>query len=262
MNCTKPAAFGPEADSAALYSVRNWSEEPDMNSIYRLNPKRQSLSEAIQARISAYLYEAYTVDDGLLGDLDRWTQRRITDENMAKLALVLESDDPAETCYRDLIREIDTEAESGIFLVEADAAEDHLKTVAADPGVSGDLHKHIAHIAPVVLPDEAARSNEDLDLVWIAIRAYHDRAHVDATVSEIILSHLMDDATAPHEMTTAMRALQYAYHEDFVRRQSGLPRVIDDRETRDLMIMVTELARRAGSYDDRTEAIRERAQTF
>ena len=233
-----------------------------MKTIYRLNAKRQSLSEAIQARISAYLYEAYAVNDGLLGDLDRWTQRRITDENMAKLALVLESDDPAEACYRDLVREIDTEAESGIYLVNADAGANHLRTVAADPGVSADLYKHIAHIAPILLPDEAERSNEDLDLVWIAIRAYHDRAHVDATVSEIILSHLMDDAVAPREMTTAMRALQYAYHEDFVRRHCGLPSVIDDRETRDLMIMVTELARRAGSYDERTEAIRRRAHTY
>lgn len=233
-----------------------------MNNIYRLNPKRKSLSETIQARIAAHLYDMYTVDDGLLGDLDRWTQRRITDENMAKLALVLEADDPAEACYRDLIREIDTEAESGIFLAGADAPEAHLRTVATDPGVSGDLHRHMSHVAPFVLPDEAERSNADLDLVWIAIRAYHDRAHVDATVSEIILSHLVDDADAPHGMTTAMRALQYAYHEDFVRRQSGLPRLIDDRETRDLMIMVTELARRAGSYDDRTAAIRQRAHSL
>jgi hypothetical protein len=233
-----------------------------MSTIYRFNTRRQSLSEAIQARISAYLYEAYTIDEGLLGDLDRWTQRRITDENMAKLALVLESEDPAEACYRDLIREIDTEAESGIFLAGDDAKAEHLRVVATDPGVSGDLHNHITHVAPIVLPDEAERSNADLDLVWIAIRAYHDRAHVDATVSEIILSHLMDDAIAPREMTTAMRALQYAYHEDFVRHQAGLPRLIDDRETRDLMIMVTELARRAGSYDERTTAIRQRAQTF
>ena len=233
-----------------------------MKNIYRLTPKTQSLSEAIQARISAYLYDVYTVDNGILGDLDRWTQRRITDENMAKLALVLGSDDPAEACYRDLIREIDTEAESGIFLAQADATQEHLRRVSADPGVSGELYKHIAHVAPVVLPDETDRSNEDLDLVWIAIRAYHDRAHVDARVSEIILSHLMDEAEAPSEMTTAMRALQYAYHEDFVRRQCGLPRIIDDRETRDLMIMVTELARRAGSYDERTEAIRQRAHTY
>ena len=46
--------------------------------------KQFTLSDAIQARISAYLYEVYASDNGLLGDLDRWTQRRITDENMAK----------------------------------------------------------------------------------------------------------------------------------------------------------------------------------
>ena len=91
------------------------------------------------------------------------------------------------------------------------------------------------------------------------IRAYHDRAHVDATVSEIILSHLMDDAGITHEMADAMRALQYAHHEDFVRRQCRLPPVIDERESRDLTIMVDELARRAGNYDERNRAILQHA---
>ena len=141
-----------------------------MKGIYQLKPKRQSLSESIQAAISAYLYEVYRADNGLLGELDRWTQRQITDENMAKLALVLESDDPAEACYRDLIREIDTEAESGIYLVSRDATAEHLVTVATDAGVSGDLARHIEHIAPILFPDEAERSRNDMDLVWIAIR--------------------------------------------------------------------------------------------
>jgi hypothetical protein len=195
------------------------------------------------ARISAYLYEAYAADEGILGDLDRWTQRRITDENMAKLALVMSSEDPAETCYRDLIREIDTEAETGIYLVREDATTEHLRSLADDPGISGGLYRHIDKIAPVVLADETRRSVDDLDLVWITIRAYHDRAHVDAMVSEIIMSHFLDDAEITHEMTDAMRALHYSFHEDVVRRR----------------LMVTELAKRSGSYDDRTAAIGQQA---
>ena len=221
--------------------------------------KQFTLSDAIQARISAYLYEVYASDNGLLGDLDRWTQRRITDENMAKLALVMASDDPAETCYRDLIREIDTEAETGIYLVRPDSKEAHLHELASDPGVSGELHRHIDTIAPVVLADEARRSIDDLDLVWITIQAYHDRAHVDATVTEIIMSHFLDDAESAQEMTNALRALHYSFHEDVVRRRCSLPPVLDDRETRDLTIMVSELAKRSGSYEDRTEAIRDQA---
>jgi hypothetical protein len=98
--------------------------------------------------------------------------------------------------------------------------------------------------------------------VWVTVNAYHDRAHVDATVSEIILSHLMDDAVIVREMVSAMRAMQYAFHEDFVRRRCELPPVLDDRESRDLAIMINELSRRAGSQEDRNAAIRQRAQTF
>jgi hypothetical protein len=197
----------------------------------------------------------YASDSGLLGNLDRWTQRRITEENMVKLALVFQSGDPAEACYRDLIREIDTEAESGIYLARQGSPAPHLQRVIDDPAVSGGLYKDIDTIAPVVFADEVAHSTEDLDLVWVTIEARHDRAHVDSTVSEIIMSHLMDDADAARDMSNAIRALQYAFHEDVVRRRCELPRLLDDRDERDLVIMVSEMARRSGSYQDRTDEI-------
>jgi len=226
-----------------------------MRTVSHSDIPRFSIADAARARVATYLYQVYASDDGLLGDLDRWTQRRITEENMAKLALVFESDDPAEACYRDLIREIDTEAETGIFLARHDAPSRHLQRVVDEPGVSGELHREIEAIAPVIFADEAAHSAEDLDLVWVTVQACHDRAHVDAMVSEIIMSHLMDDADAARDMSNAMRALQYSFHEDVVRRRCDLPRFIDDRDERDLMIMVTELAKRSGSYEDRIAAI-------
>jgi len=230
-----------------------------MRTISHSDIPKFSIADAARARIATYLYQVYANDDGLLGDLDRWTQRRITEENMAKLALVFESDDPAEACYRDLIRELDNEAESGIYLARADAVERHLRRVTDEPGVSGDLRAGIDAIAPVVFADEVAHSSKDLDLVWITIQARHDRAHVDARVSEIIMSHLLDDANAARDMTNAIRALQYSFHEDVVRRRCDLPRIIDDRDERDLLIMVTELAQRSGSYEDRIVEILERA---
>jgi hypothetical protein len=220
-----------------------------------------SLANAIQSRISTYLYEIYANDDGLLGDLDRWTQRRITDENMAKLSLVLESDDPAETCYKDLIREIDAEAESGIFLVNADSDAEHLRLLAEDPGVSGFLDGEVAQIAPVVFPDETLRSRDDLDLVWITIKAYHDRAHVDARVSEIIMGCFLDSADPASDMADALRSLLYSYHEDIVRHRCNLSSILDERETRDLSIMVSELMRRSGNYQERADQIRLGAET-
>ena len=65
-----------------------------MKNVFPWKGTRLTETDGIQQRISAYLYDVYASDSGLLGDLDRWTQRRITDENMAKLALVMESDDP------------------------------------------------------------------------------------------------------------------------------------------------------------------------
>jgi hypothetical protein len=222
---------------------------------------RFSIAEAARARVATYLYQVYANDDGLLGDLDRWTQRRITEENMAKLALVFESDDPAEACYQDLIREIDTEAEAGIYLARKDSAERHLQRVVDEPGVSGDLHLAIEVVAPTIFPDETAHSNDGLDVVLVTIQARHDRAHVDATVSEIIMSHLLDDMNSARDMTNAIRALQYSFHEDVVRRRCDLPRILDDRDERDLVIMVTELVRRSGSYESRVHEISSRADT-
>lgn len=225
------------------------------------NLSRFSIADAARARVATYLYKVYASDDGLLGNLDRWTQRRITEENMAKLALVFESEDPAEACYRDLIRELDSEAETGVYLARHGSPARHLKRVIDEPGVSGELYRDIDSIAPIVFPDETAHSTEDLDLVWVTIEARHDRAHVDAAVSEIIMGHLMDDADAARDMSNAIRALQYAFHEDVVRRRCELPRLLDDRDERDLVIMVSEMAKRSGSYEDRTEQIRRETES-
>lgn len=227
----------------------------------RKDVHRYSLTDAIRARVAAYLGQVYVEDEGLLGKLDRWTQRRIIEENLAKLTLVLESDDPAETCYRDLIREIDTEAETGIYLVQADSTPRHLHRLIDEPGVSGGMHAEIEVIAPIVFTDETANSADDLDRIWLTIHATHDRAHLDATVSEIIMSFFLDDAESVRDMSDAMRALQYSFHEDIVRRRCSLPPVIDDRDSRDLSIMVDELAKRSGSYRARVVDIRRQANT-
>jgi hypothetical protein len=232
-----------------------------MKSLNRNDTKRLSLMDTIRSRVSVYLYNAYNEDEGMLGNLDRWTQRRITDENLAKLALVFDSEDPAETCYRDLIREIDAEAETGIYLVRSESTPQHLRRLIDEPGVSGEMHREITTIAPIVFADETAYSTEDFDRVWVMIQATHDRAHVDATVSEIILSFLLDDADAARDVSNAMRALQYSFHEDIVRRRCDLTPVLDDQDNRELLIMVSELVERSGSYQDRVVAICTQADT-
>lgn len=227
-----------------------------------LRKDSHSLLDAVRTRIAGHLYHAYRDSNSLLGNLDRWTQQRITDENIAKAVLVLSSDEPGEACYRDLIREIDTEAETGIYLVNDDARAEHLQRVADESGVSGELDRNMRMIARVIFPDETARADDDLDLVRITIQASHDRAHLDATVSEIIMSFLMDNADSVHDMTDVMRALMYTHHEDAVRHRCGLPPLLSDAEKRDLQTMVKELIERSGSYSDRAGEIRRKADTL
>ena len=226
-----------------------------MTSTNRKDTKRYSLPEAIQAAISEHLYGAFNHSDNLIGNLDRWTHQLITDENLAKVMLVLESSDPSEACYGDLIREIDSEAETGVFLVNQNAKPEHLRQLFDETGVSGKLCQEIETIAPVLFPEEAARSPGDLDVVWTNIQARHARAHLEASVSEIIMGFLMDDATAVNDMTSVMRSLAYTYHEDTVRRRCDLPVLLDDMEIRDLRTMMTELKERGGDYAERASEI-------
>lgn len=216
----------------------------------------------LRNEVTAYLYDVFSAEDSSLSSLDRWTQRRVIDENMAKIALVLESDDPIEHCYQNLVREIDTEAESGVYLVRPNSKVGELRDLARDPGVSGKLHRHIEEIAPVIFPDELAHSANGMDLVWVTIEARHDRARIDASVSEIIMAHVVEDDCCIEDMSGALRSLLYAFHEDRTRRQCKLPLILNERATRELVLMISELADRAGDYQDRVKAITDRAGTY
>jgi hypothetical protein len=194
-----------------------------MLSLVPNNTKRYSSSEGIHAEVSRFLYEAFTADDGLLSNVDRWTQRRVTMENITKIELAHASIDPVEYCYQNLIREIDAEAQTGIFLVgKADAGES-LGGLTNEPGVSGELKDRVAYIAPILFADALAHSNDQLDLVWVTIRARFERARVDAEVSRIALGILMHDEDVAEDMATALRSLMYPFHEHATRHQCEMP---------------------------------------
>jgi len=216
--------------------------------------KRYSLEEAIRSGVAKHLNDAFRREDERLGNLDRWTQRRVYDENMAKVSLVLEADDSA-------IREIDIEAENGIYLVGTKLQNDVLRRLADDPGISGELHLDVPSVAQSLFVDELEHSNNNMDLVWVTIQARYDRAQLDASVSELVMRFMLDSAEATDDMTNALRALMYSSHEDTVRRICDLPSLLDERESRDLVIMVFELEKRCGSYDERIRVIGKRAGT-
>lgn len=216
---------------------------------------------AIRAAVTAYLADRFGSNDSSMSRLDRWSQQRIASENHAKLALVLDAADPLEHCYQDLIREIDAEAEAGIYLATPAANAAQLRHLAGEDGVSGRLYQQLEKIAPVLFADELAHSNDRLDLVWVAIEARYDRANLDAEVSELILMHLHDDEETASDMADALRAMLYAFHEDLARRRCELPRLLNDRATRHLVTLVSRLADRSGNYAERIAAISERAVT-
>jgi hypothetical protein len=237
-------------------------KEADMLSLVGKSTDSLARSEAIHADVSGFLYDAFSSERGLLGNVDRWTQRRVTMENLAKVELVLAADDPVEHCYQNLIREIDTEAETGIYLVRQDAADSTLRDLAIESGVSGEMYREVAEIAPTLFADELRHSDDQLDIVWVTINARYDRARADAEISKIVLGLLLDDAEVAADMADAVRTLMYALHEDVTRRQCDLPLLLDDRETRDLVLMVSELERRAGSYVERVREIEDKAGTL
>jgi hypothetical protein len=217
-----------------------------MLSLVPNDTKRYSLSEAIHAEVSRFLYEAFTADGGLLSNVDRWTQRKVTVENLTKIELAHASDDPVEYCYQNLIREIDAEAQTGIFLVGKDTYDSSLGLLANDPGVSGELRDEVAYIAPTLFADALTHSNDQLDIVWVTIRARFERARVDAEVSKIAMGILMRNSDAA---------------EDMAAHQCKLPSLLDERQAHELMIMVSQLEKRAGDYENRIHEIASRADT-
>ena len=232
-----------------------------MLSLVPNDTNRYSLSEAVHADVSRYLYEVFSAEDGLLSNIDRWTQRRVTIENLTKIELAHAAEDPVEYCYQNLIREIDAEAQNGIFLVRPSSADPSLRLLASEPGVSGELGSAVAYMAPTLFADELAHSNDQLDLVWVAIRARFERARVDADISRIAMGYLIHDADIAQDMADALRSMMYAFHEDAARRDCGLPVLLDEQRARELAVMVAQLETRAGDYADRVREITSRADT-
>jgi hypothetical protein len=179
----------------------------------------------VRNEVAAFLYNAISAENSVLAGLDRWTQHRVTDETMAKVALVLEADDPVEYCYQNLVREIDAEAKIRAF-----------------------------RISPV-------RKDEEFDSVWTSGEARYQRAKTDTAVSEIIMQHLAEDANSVGDMSMALRSLLNSYYDELARRRNGLPLELNARSTRELSWMIADLTEQGENFEQRISEIRERAGT-
>lgn len=216
-------------------------------------------SDGIRRSAEKFIVDGVSDPGGVLGNLDRWSQRHVAAENVGKIDLMLEADDPLEHCFQNLIREIDSEAEMGVLLANSSTAPPSLRNMRKERGVSGALYREIKKIAPVVFPDEYAHSKEDLDLVWVSVKALYDRASFDASASEFAIGQLLGSADSAADMIRALRSSFYPFHEEGIRRQFDLPSLLDEAEAQDLFVMVSELMLRAGSYETRINAIESQA---
>jgi hypothetical protein len=215
----------------------------------------------IQASVIAYLDDRFQDDESGLARLDRWSIDRVMRQNRAKAALVEEAHDPREHCVQNLIREIDAEAQVGVFLPGPARHAAQLRRLAGEHGITGRLDLEMARIAPTVFAEEARRSGPDLDVVWNLVSTRYDRAHIEAETSELILMHLSESEVHAADAVDDFRSVFYAFHEDRLRRSFDLEDQLDDESGRRLVATVAELGRRAGSYATRIEAILRRAET-
>lgn len=69
------------------------------------------------------------------------------------------------------------------------------------------------------------------------------------------MAYLLDSRQSASDITQALIALFYSFHEEGIRRQFDMSSLLDARETQDLFVMVAEFLRRAGSYEDRASLI-------
>ena len=214
---------------------------------------RQSLDHSTQrtaetdliGAVAALINDHFDGSDGPVARLDRWTRQCIAVENQARLSRILKSADPVEACVATLIRDIDREAEFGIYLATPAGNAAQLNRLTGEPAMSGRLFQYLSVVAPVMFQRERALEPERPELVWSTVEARYERASLDSDVAELILLSLLDDEEEVADLVDSLRARFYAYHEDRVRRRCRLPHLLDAGTTRTLHTDIAALRERA-----------------
>lgn len=234
---------------------------PQMIHLVKQQVSQQTDAATMRESVTHYLDDRFSCGSLTPTLDDPARQRIIALESRAKLALATASDDPVEFTYQNLIREIDTEAQFGIFLASPAGKVAQLQRVHGDAGGLGRLHQLIAEFAPVLFAEKYYGSGRKLDQVLIEINSRYDRANLEAEVSELILMHLLHDDGEASDWADELRLVFYACHEDRVRRRFDLTTMQSTSASRRLADQIRNLSDRAGDYAERIAAIRERAGT-
>jgi hypothetical protein len=200
-----------------------------------------SQDQQVAQDVAAFLDQRFVEYGPDMSGLDRWTQLRIGTGNRQKLAGVFASDDPPTRCYRNLVREIDTEAEAGIYLSAPAGGAARLRMLTGESGLTGRLHQHLPEIAASLCPNDFVSSAENVELAVATMQSRFERANIDAEVSELILMHLLHDEDEVADTADSLRALFYAYHEHRARCRFDLPRHLGDQASRRIAVDVANL---------------------
>ena len=200
-----------------------------------------SQDRQIAQDVAAFLDQRFGESDDDLSGLDRWTRIRIGTENRQKLADIFASDHPASRAYRNLVREIDAEAEVGIYLSVPAGSAARLRILSGEIGMTGRLYEHLPEIAATLCPSDFVSATENVELAVASMQSRYDRANISAEVSELILMHLLDDEDVATDIADSLRAVFYAYHEHRARCRFDLPGHLGDAASRRLAVDVAKL---------------------
>lgn len=210
----------------------------------------------IRSAISRYLTERFETDQSFRpasASTQRW---RISLENYAKLALALEAEDAVEHCLQNLIREIDKEAESGIWLEHPAANAAQLRRLSGNPALSANLHEELPCMLDTLFAGDETGAPKNVDRARASIESRYLHANVDAETSELVLMYQLQDEDEAADLTEILRATFYTFHENEVRRRCGLPGMLNESASQDLAGAVEYFRKRAGCYIERLAAIR------
>ena len=205
----------------------------------------QPVQNELIGAVAALINDHFDGSHGPVARLDRWTRQCIAVENQEKLSRILKAASPVEACTAALIREMDREAEFGIYFASPAGQAAQLNRLSGESAMSGRLFQYLDVAGPVMFQRELALSPDQPELVWSTVEARYERATLDVEVSELILMSLFDDEEDAADLVDSLRARFYAYHEDRARRRCRLPQLLDSGTTRALHSDIAALRERA-----------------
>lgn len=193
----------------------------------------EPVSRHVEDAVASYLNDILAGDEHLQANLDRWSRKQVAADNLDKVRLVMSAECPLDRCRANLVREIDAEAESGIYLATPAGSVAQLQRLAGRSGMSGRLFQHMASIAPIVFANDMQHFAGGVDLLWAVLEARYTRARIRVEVSELTLMHLLDADDQAVDLTDDIRNTLYTFHEDRVRRRCDLARILSRRASQD-----------------------------